>query len=273
MPDSAATVADHYRRPDIAAAILAALQAAGKDLARLTPDDLAPLDEFHTRGRSATKGLAELLGLTGGERVLDVGAGIGGPSRYLAHTFGCRVTGLDLMPEFCQAATELAARLGLEQRVDYRQGNALAMPFPDGSFDVVWSQNVVMNIADRARLYAEIRRVLKPGGRYGFSDVVTRAPGALHFPVPWAPDASISFLLTVEQTRAALERAGFRVDALNDMTEDALSFSRKRVKIPPDALGLHVWLGPDIKLRMRNSLRNLEEGLIGHVQGVAGRTG
>jgi SAM-dependent methyltransferase len=274
VPDPAASaVAGHYGRPDIAATILAALAAAGKNLERLTPDDLAPLDEFHTRGRAATADLARLLRLTGGERVLDVGCGIGGPSRYLAHTFGCRVTGLDLTPEFCAAAATLAERMALTAKVDYRQGNALAMPFPDGSFDVAWSQNVVMNIAARDALYAEIRRALRPGGRYAFSDVVAGTAGPLHFPVPWAEDPSISFLLTAPQTRAALERAGFRVAVFEDQSADALVQQRRRVAMPPDALGLHVWLGPDFPAKQQNTRRNLEEGRIGLIQGVAERVG
>src|SRR5712691_7757937 len=153
---SGQAVAEHYGRADLGAVILAALRAAGKDIDRLTPDDLAPVDEFHTRGRAATSDLARLLALTGDERVLDVGSGIGGPSRYLAKTFGCRVTGLDLTPEFCRVAGMLAERTGLAGKVDYRQGDALAMPFADRSFDVAWSQNAVMNIADRDRLYGEI---------------------------------------------------------------------------------------------------------------------
>jgi len=273
MPQSEHAVSSHYSRPRIVEAILAALKAAGKDVERLTPDDLAPLDEFHTRGRAATADLARLLRLTGGERVLDVGCGIGGPSRFLAHAFGCRVTGLDLTLEFIEAATALAGRTGLSALVDYRQGNALALPFPDGSFDVAWSQNSVMNIAGRDTLYAEIRRVLKPGGRYAFTDVVAGTPGPLRFPVPWAQDPSISFLLTAEQTRAALERAGFRVAAFEDQTADALVQQRKSAALPRDALGLHVWQGPDFPAKVQNSRRNLEEGRIGLVQGVAERVG
>ena len=145
-------IAQHYERSDLGEAILGALKAAGKDVDHLTTEDLAPVDEFHTRGRPATVDLARLLSLNANERVLDLGCGIGGPSRYLAKTFGCRVVGVDLMPEFCRVAAMLAERTGLADRVEYRQGDALAVPFEDQSFDVVWSQNVVMNIADRDRL-------------------------------------------------------------------------------------------------------------------------
>ncbi|HYS47605.1 MAG TPA: methyltransferase domain-containing protein, partial [Xanthobacteraceae bacterium] len=158
----AQTVAEHYARRALADTILAALEAAGKDLDHLTPDDLAPVDEFHSGQRNATVRLAQLAGVTGSERVLDVGCGIGGPSRYLASTFGCQVTGLDLTQEFVALAAMLAQRTRLADKVTYRQGNALAMPFPDASFDLVWSQNAAMNIADRDRLYGEMRRVLAP---------------------------------------------------------------------------------------------------------------
>ncbi len=156
-------VEDHYTSHDLGAVILSALQKMGKDIEHLTPDDLASVDEFHGGQRPATIRLAELLGLTGTERVLDVGSGLGGPSRFLAWRYGVRVSGVDLTAEFVRIAQMLTRRTGLEGLVDYRQGNALDLPFAEASFDAVWSQNAAMNIADRDRLYGEMRRVLKPG--------------------------------------------------------------------------------------------------------------
>jgi len=268
-------VAKHYGRPGLADVILDALKAAGKDIDHLTPDDLAPVDEFHTRGRAATVELAQFLELNGSERILDVGCGIGGPSRYLAKTFGCRVVGVDLTPEFCRVATMLAERTGLSDKVQYRQGNALAMPFEDLSFDVVWSQNVVMNIADRNRLYCEIHRVLRPGGRYAFSDVIAGPGGPPYFPVPWAHDSSSSFLLTGEATLAELAKAGFRIVFFTDQTADALAQSQARAKTADSSsgLGLHLLLGEDGPAMYRNGFRNYSEGRIGLVQGLAVRAG
>jgi MPBQ/MSBQ methyltransferase len=157
-------VETHYTRDDLGEVILAALKAAGKDLDHLTPDDLAPVDEFHGGQRPATMRLAELVGFTGTERVLDVGSGLGGPSRYLAWHYGCHVRGVDLTAEFVRVAEMLTRLTGLGDKVDYRHGNALDLPFESESFDVVWSQNAAMNIADREHLYREMRRVLKPGG-------------------------------------------------------------------------------------------------------------
>src|SRR5215831_11570991 len=154
-------VETHYTSADLGKTILAALKEAGKDLDHPTPDDLAPVDEFHGGQRPATIRLAELVGFAGTERVLDVGSGLGGPSRYLAWRYGCRVSGIDLTAEFVRVAEMLTELTGLAGKTDYRQGNALALPFEDNAFDVVWSQNAAMNIADRDRLYREMRRVLK----------------------------------------------------------------------------------------------------------------
>lgn len=266
-------IAGHYGRADLGAVILAALAAAGKDIDHLTPDDLEPVDELHSRGRAATTDLAGLLALNGTELILDLGSGIGGPSRYLAKTFGCRVTGLDLTPEFCRVATMLAERTGLADKLDYREGDALATLLPAQSFDVVWSQAMAMNIADRDQLYAEIRRVLKPGGRYAFSDVISGPAGTPHFPVPFARDASISFLLTAETTRHKLEAAGFRVPVFEDVTADALARAQARMKASgaPLALGLHIVLGQDGPTMLKNMARNYEERRIGLIQGVAVR--
>lgn len=264
---------DHYERSELGQAILSALKAIGKDVDHLTVDDLAPVDEFHTRGRPATVDLAGLLSLKPNQRVLDLGCGIGGPSRYLAKTFGCRVVGVDLMPEFCRVAAMLAERTGLADRVEYRQADALAVPFEDQSFDVVWSQNVVMNIADRDRLYAEIFRLLKPDGRYAFADVVAGNGGLPHFPVPWAREPSSSVLLTADETRAKLEAAGFRISVFEDQTSVAIAQQKARASVPnsQSALGVHIILGPDGPTMLRNTVRNFEDGLTGLIQGVAVR--
>jgi ubiquinone/menaquinone biosynthesis C-methylase UbiE len=260
MPDN--PVETHYTRQDLGGAILAALKAAGKDLDRLTPDDLAPVDEFHGGQRPATIRLAELVGFTGSERVLDVGSGLGGPSRYLAWRYGCRVSGVDLTAEFVRVAEILTELTGLVGRVDYRQGNALDLPFADPSFDVVWSQNVTMNITDRDRLYAEMRRVLKPGGKLALQEVAAGSGGPPHFPVQWAREPSISFLFSAEVTRAKLETAGFRVLTWQDTTEEALQSAARRAhntSSGPPPLGTHLILGEDWQAMFANSARNLEE--------------
>src|SRR5262244_1499907 len=223
-------VETHYTRPDLIGAILAALKAAGKDIDHLTPDDLAPVDEFHSGQRPATVRLAELVGFTGAERVLDVGSGLGGPSRYLAWRYGCRVSGVDLTAEFCRVAEMLTQRTGLVGRVDYRQGNALDLPFDDMSFDVVWSQNAAMNIADRERLYREMRRVLKAGGKLALQEVAAGPGGPPHYPVQWAREPSISFLYSQQATRQTLEAAGFRVLVWQDTTAEALASAAGRAR-------------------------------------------
>jgi ubiquinone/menaquinone biosynthesis C-methylase UbiE len=263
MSRSAQAVAEHYKRRALGDIILAALTAAGKDIEHLTPDDLAPVDEFHSGGRNATMRLAQLAQINGSERVLDVGCGIGGPSRYLASRFGCRVTGLDLTADFVALAGMLAQRTRLADKVTYRQGDALDMPFADASFDLVWSQNAAMNIADRDRLYAEMRRVLTPSGRLALQEIAAGPGGEPFYPTPWASDKSISFLVTPEATRAALERIGFRVVAWQDTTEEALEQQRARAKaletgsLPP--LGLHIIIGEAFPTVTKNMLRNLQE--------------
>jgi ubiquinone/menaquinone biosynthesis C-methylase UbiE len=263
MSRPAQAVADHYKRRALGDVILAALTAAGKDIEHLTPDDLAPVDEFHSGGRNATMRLAQLAQINGSERVLDVGCGIGGPSRYLASRFGCRVTGLDLTADFVALAGMLAQRTRLSDKVSYRQGDALDMPFADASFDLVWSQNAAMNIADRDRLYADMRRVLTPSGRLALQEIAAGPGGEPFYPTPWAGDKSISFLVTPQATRAALERIGFRAVAWQDTTEEALQQQMARTKaletgsLPP--LGLHIVIGEAFPTVTKNMLRNLQE--------------
>jgi len=263
----------HYTRADLGDVILAALEKADKDLTRLTPEDLAPIDQFHIRGRTATLELARAAGLHAAMHVLDVGSGVGGTSRCLAREFGCRVTGIDLTDEYCQAAAMLTARTGLAHLVDYRQGDATQLPFDDQAFDVVWTEHVAMNIPDKARLYRELHRVLKPGGTLAIYDVLAGPSGPVLFPVPWARTPDTSFLASPEALRTLLEDTGFTVTDWSDTTEAArawflaLAEKIRREGFPP--LGFHLLLGPDFKAMAQNQGRNLEEGRIVLAQIVA----
>ena len=238
----------------------------------LSPSDLAAVDQFHVGGLEATQELARLFSPSQGSYVLDIGSGLGGPSRYLAANYGCRVIGIDITEEYCRVASVLAARMGLEDRVEYRHGDARELLFPDGTFDGAWTQHVSMNIAEKKELYEGICRVLKIGGRFALHDVVQRTPGAILFPVPWARTPEINHLQSAEAMRKTIVDAGFALVLWNDVTEGALRFldamvARSRTAERP-RLGLYLVLGSDFPEMVRNFRRNLEEERFGVVQAV-----
>ncbi len=261
------SVEGHYSKSDLGNAILAALQESGKDIAHLKLEDLEPVDEFHVRRGEATRELARRAGIREGMRVLDIGCGIGGPARTMAHEFGARVTGIDLIEEYCRAATLLTERVGLSHRVTFRQANALDLPFENASFDVVWTQHASMNIPDKARLYGECFRVLKAGGTLAIYDILGGPAGPVNFPVPWARTPETSFLVAPSELRSLLEAAGFRVTLWEDRTSAALEWFAslsKRIQqggLPP--LGTHLLVGgSDYPEMARNQVRNLQQGRI-----------
>src|SRR6516165_1755861 len=190
-------VASHYSENlELAGLIANHLRSAGKDFQRLTTTDLATVDEFHIRGRKATLELAEKMNLNADSNVLDIGSGLGGPARTLAETYGCRVTGIDLTQAFCDAAAAMSDWVGLSKRVSFRQGDATNLPFADKQFDAAMTIHVAMNITNKDKMYAEARRVIKPGGVFAVYDVLQGEGGDVLYPVPWARDPSISYLAT-----------------------------------------------------------------------------
>ena len=209
--------------------------------------------------------MANLLDASGTDHVLDVGSGIGGPARYMARRFGCRVSGIDLTVEFCEVARHLTSLLGLEERVVLRQGDALAMPFDGAEFDGAYSMNVSMNIADKRALYREIHRVLKPGARLVLSEVVQGPGGAPDYPTPWARTASSSFLSTAAETRANLAASGFAIESLRDTTEASFAYAaRSRTVVEAGGMPPHraviLALGERAPEAMANSGRAAKEG-------------
>ena len=276
---AAASVERHYTRFNLEKTILTALRNSGKNVDQLSVDDLAPIDELHPLGREATANLASLLNIQPTSHVLDVGSGIGGPSRYLASRFGCHVTGLDLVEEYCRVADSLAKRVKLDNLLTYRQGDATQIPFEDMTFDVVWTQHASMNIPDKKRLYSEMHRVLKPGGKLAVNEGYKGSPdmdaSSIYFPVPWAADPSISHLIAAEEARKLLKDVvGFKEVIWEDKIESVIDWIKQMIKRAqqtsggPPPLGLHVVVGPQWSEMVKNALKNLEEERITVAQGI-----
>jgi sarcosine/dimethylglycine N-methyltransferase len=245
-----------------------ALLAAGKDLDHIQPADLGALEDFHTSGRIATGQLAERAEITSHDQVLDAGSGIGGTSRFLADTYSCEVTAIDLTEEYCETARWLNRLVGLDDRISVHQGDVTGLPFPDASFQVVISQHVQMNVADKIGLYRQARRVLVTGGRLAVWDVTLGTPGKLDYPLPWADRPELGHLVSAGQLRAVIEAAGFTVAHWNDLTNDAAPLMKSFLSAPPGPLGLHNFVDRFTK-KAHNLSRALSNGQLRVIQGVA----
>ncbi len=251
-------VQEHYRSNDLFDRVMDALAAAGCATAKPTVEMFFPLDQLHTGGLNATKAQAELAGVKKGMRVLDAGCGIGGGARFLASTFECQVEAIDPTPEYVDVAERLNALCHLEQKIAVCQGSVTDLPYADRSFDLVWCQNVTMNVADKQNMFAEAFRVLVPGGRYTFSHAAQGPEGEPYYPLPWARESSHSFLGTPERVIAVLKDAGFAV------TECRVEHGAPQGGPQPPAaaggLGPGLAMGADMPTRQANMARSLKEG-------------
>jgi SAM-dependent methyltransferase len=259
----------HYSVRDIEARILAALRAAGLNPdQRLSPEALGALDHFHTGGLRASRELLELAQVRAEDRVLDIGAGLAGPARLLASALGCQVDCVEMSSDFCAGAALLNRLTGLDDRIKVHKGSALDLPFPDDSFDVVWMQNVGMNIADKRKLYAEIYRVLKPGGRFAFQEMAAGKAATSYFPLPWATDPADNFLVSAEEMQSVLGACGLVAERMEDTSDAHLNgATTNATPAASGQLGLAVYVD-NLAQKAGNARRSLEEGQVRLVRGV-----
>jgi sarcosine/dimethylglycine N-methyltransferase len=249
-------------------AIEQALVAAGKDLGHLQPADLALLEDFHTMGRIATAQLADLAQITPDDEVLDAGSGIGGTARYVAESCHCHVVAVDLTEEYCATARWLNRLAGLDDRISVRQADVTDLPFQDATFTLMFSQHVQMNVADKARLYEEARRVLAGGGRLALWDIVAGENGEPDFPVPWADRPEYSHLTTAGRLRTAIDTSGFEIEQWNDLTGQAATTMQALLRLPPSPIGLQAFV-PRFKPKAKNLTAALADGRLRVIQGIA----
>jgi SAM-dependent methyltransferase len=268
-------ITKHYTQTDLSKKILTALEDSGKDINALTREDIAAFDEFHIRGREATLEIAALAGLTPGTEILDLGCGIGGAARTLMTEFKTIVTGVDLVEEFVLTARELNDRIGLDGQIKFHESDAQQTPFAENSFDVVFSQHISMNIEDKSRLVEEVRRVLRPGGRFVLYEICAGNGDQPHFPVPWAGDPSINFLIEPQSLRELVESAGFKTLEWRDVTavslkwiQELMANMRNRPSDAPPPLGLNLLMGASTGTKLKNMMQNMQEDRIAVIQGV-----
>jgi len=270
------SVSDHYLHGNLLNAIEAALPALGKTIESVTIEDLAAVDEFHIGGRLATDHLFNQLDFPDKFHILDVGCGLGGATRYVANKYKNKVTGIDLTPEYIETGKALCGWLGLESNVTLELGSALSMPFQDNMFDGGFMLHVGMNIEDKASLFSEIYRVLKPGAPFGVYDVMRQMDGELTYPVPWATESSTSKLSTPAQYKQTLIDAGFNISNEIDRGDFALEFFKQlRAKTEsngaPPPLGLHTLMQGSTAHKIKNMIDNIEAGYIAPVEIIANK--
>ena len=274
MPDRK-TVATHYASNELLHRIEAGIQQLGLTRCSVSVEDLGPVDEFHIGGRIATERFLKAIALSGNDHVLDIGCGLGGASRFAAQNFDCQVTGIDLTDEYISAGRKLCGWVGLEARIRLEQGDATNMPFPDNEFDKAYMLHVGMNIADKAALFSEVRRVLKPGGVFGVYDIMQIGPGDVTYPMPWATTEKGSALGSPDEYRNALQVAGFTVLSEKSRLDFAREFfaemqSRSAAAGGPPPLGLHILMGKDAPMKLGNMISEISLKRIAPVELIAG---
>jgi ubiquinone/menaquinone biosynthesis C-methylase UbiE len=257
------SISDHWGTGDVYARIIKAMEAASISPDAVTVEQLAPLDHFHALGLPATVELADSLPIQSGHHIVDIGCGIGGPARYLAKRFGCRVSGVDITQPFIEAANKLTALLKMERQVEIELGDGQHLPYGDAMFDGGYTQHVTMNIADRVLFFGEAFRVLKPGAFFALTEHGLGPEGSPRYPLPWSEDGRGSYLVRPADTVTYLKEAGFVIVEVEDTGAKYLHGYRRALELaaqgalPP--FGVNVLMGPTAPAKTINAARNIEE--------------
>lgn len=277
MQELERAVVEHYGKAGLLKVILAGLEGTGANPDDLQPIDLAPVDEFHTAGRATTLKALEMMPLGAGMHVLDAGCGLGGTARVLAREHGCRVTGIDLTPQFVEVARALSERMRLADQCDFHVGSVTQMPFADAVFDAAVTFHAAMNIRERDRFYAELARVMRPGAPLCVFDVMKGPTPAMIYPVPWAETEETSFLKSTAETSELLRDEGFLIEKHESLRDFAIQyfrgvFAKASNASGPPPLGLHLLTGANAPEKFANYAKALEAHQIDPVILVARRT-
>ncbi|MCD4732541.1 MAG: class I SAM-dependent methyltransferase [Bacteroidales bacterium] len=271
MRNSKSQIENQYYKADLFEDICKKLEQQGIDLNKVSRSDISRVDEFHVRGAEVSNELVQEIYLNDA-KVLDVGCGLGGSSRMLADRFNCQVTGIDLCEEYVSTAQKLSELVGLTDQTEFIHGDALNLPFMESSFDIVWTQHVQMNIADKAKFYSEIKRVLNDEGALVYYDIFKKGKEDVNYPLPWANNASISFLESIQLVDALLNDLGFVKLQTSDQTNKAKhslinTFEKVKMNGLPK-LGLNVLMGTSTNKKLVNILKAIEENKIELQSGI-----
>jgi ubiquinone/menaquinone biosynthesis C-methylase UbiE len=274
---TAKSIAEHWGTRDFYALITSEeLAKLGKFTDNVTVEDL-PVDHFHARGFPATQDLADRLPIEPGQHIVDIGCGLGGPARYIAKRFQCKVSGIDITPAFVDAGSKLTALVRMQEQVKIELGDGQSLPYAPSSFDGAYSQHVTMNVPDRPKFFAETWRVLKPGAFFALTEHGLGPTGQPHHPVPWSADGSSAYLVTPAETRTLLEQVGFEDIVIEDTGAKYLAGYKTMIEkaesgtLPP--FGTHLLMGETALQKTRNAARNIEEGRTHPIQLICRKAG
>ena len=256
-------ISRHYEHGSLEKALLAAVTATGKSTnGALAHTDLSAFDEFHIGGRQATADLSAQIDLPRGARVLDVGSGLGGPSRYFAAERGWKIDGVDLTPEYVEVAGRLSRKVGLAGAVSYRVSNAASLPYADATFDGAYMLHVGMNIPDKKSVFAEVRRVLKPGGLFAIYDIFRDTDGTFNYPLPWTSTPETNFIDRIAAYKELLRASGFRIEKERNRREFALAaFQQQRQRAAQGAQPTQIAMGSTARDKTGNLAKLVMEGV------------
>jgi len=276
--DYSEKISDHYHHGSLLSAIQAALEKQGIQPENVSVKDLGPVDEFHIGGRIASTHFLDQLEMEASEKILDIGCGLGGSARFAANTYGAKITGIDLTPEYIETGKVLSDWVGLSDRIELHEGSALSLPFEDASFDGSFMMHVGMNIEDKTALFAEVARVLKPNAKFGIYDIMKTNDDELLYPVPWATTPETSWLAEPKDYRLALAANGLTLVKEEDRRDFAMEFFKRMKEATeaaggPPALGLHVLMQQTTAEKIPNMVANLAAKRISPVEMIAVKAG